>query len=77
MTTLIKSPVSKAKEVELVYSRIFNCKTIDDMGNISKIVDEFAKSQPEEREIIGDMRDIVCDMTFEYYYDRYPQYKRK
>jgi hypothetical protein len=77
MNTLIKSPVTKAKEVELVYGRIFNCKSIDDMGNITKIVDEFAISQPEEKEIIGGMRDIVCDMTFNFYYERYPQYAKK
>ena len=67
----MSSPFTRAKEVEKVYGLIFECESIDDMGHIAKVVDEFEKSQPEEREIIKDMRNIVCDMTFQFYFERY------
>jgi hypothetical protein len=64
----------KAKEIDLVYSLIDKCKSIDDMRNISLVVDELEKSQPAEKEIIQDMRDLISDLTFKFYFERYPQY---
>ncbi len=72
MTTIISSPLSKAKEVEIVYERILQCESIDEMDYASKLVDFLQESQPEEREIIQDMRDLVCDLTFQFYFERYP-----
>jgi hypothetical protein len=72
MTTIISSPLSKAKEVEIVYERILQCESIDEMGYASKLVDLLQESQPEEKEIIQDMRDLVCDLTFRFYFERYP-----
>ncbi len=72
MKTIISSPLSKAKEVEIVYQRIMECESIDEMNYASKLVDLFEESQPNEREIIKDMRNLVCDLTFEFYFEKYP-----
>jgi len=76
MTTIISSPLTKAKEVEIVYERILACESIDEMDYASKLVDLIEESQPEEKEIIYDMRNLVCDLTFQFYFERYPQYKK-
>ncbi len=68
----MSSPYIKAKEVEIVYQRIMECESIDEMNYASKLVDIFEESQPEEREIIKDMRNLVCDLTFRFYFERYP-----
>jgi hypothetical protein len=72
MTTIISSPLTKAKEVEIVYERILRCESIDEMRYASELVDFIEDSQPEEREIIKDMRNLVCDLTFQFYFERYP-----
>jgi hypothetical protein len=72
MTTIISSPLSKAKEMQIVYERILACESIDEMNYASKLVDIFEESQPEEGEIIKDMRNLVCDLTFQFYFERYP-----
>jgi hypothetical protein len=76
MTTIISSPLSKAKEVEIVYERILRCESIDEMDYASKLVDLIEESQPEEREIIKDMRNLVCDLTFQFYFERYPNLRK-
>lgn len=71
----MSSPLIRAKEMEIVYERIEACTSIDQMGYASLLVDEFEKSQPEEREIIQDMRDLVCDLTFKFFLEKYPTQK--
>jgi len=71
MEKIITSPFIKAIEMQMVYDRIESCSSMDDMGNITKVVDEFEKSQPEEKEIIKDMRNLVCDLTFQFYLEKY------
>ena len=50
MTIIISSPLTKAKEVEIVYERILKCESIDEMDYASKLVDFIEESQPEERD---------------------------
>ena len=77
MKSLFTSPYTKAKEIDMVYDLIEQCQSIDEMGKITEVVDSLEESQPEEREIIQDMRNLVCDLTFRFYFERYPQYNKK
>jgi hypothetical protein len=76
MATIISTPITRAKEVEIVYERILACESIDEMDYASKLVDLVQESQPEEKEIIQDMRNLVCDLTFEFYFQRYPNLRK-
>lgn len=72
----MSSPFTRAMEAELVYSRILACESIDEMDYASKLVDLFQESQPEEKKMIQEMRDLVCDLTFEFYFQRYPHLRK-
>ena len=70
--TLITSPVTRSFEVERVVNYVTNCKSLEDTAVASKMVDFLQKSQPEEREIIKSLRNEICDMSFEFYFKKYP-----
>jgi hypothetical protein len=61
------SPLLQAQEVNLVNKIIDNCETLEDTLVASKAVDYLQKSQPNEKAIIQEMRDVICDMSFEFF----------
>jgi hypothetical protein len=75
MSTLLSSPTSRANEMQMVYQRIEACSSIDEMNYASKLVDLYQESNPQEKEVIQSMRDLVCDLTFKFYLERYPSQK--
>jgi hypothetical protein len=66
MTTM-----TKIYEINKVSELIDSCTSIDQMGVISKVVDQLELSQPKEKSVIWQMRQDICDMTFKFYFDRY------
>jgi hypothetical protein len=39
--------------------------TMDDTGNAAKVIDSYEASNPEDREYIQEVRNTLCDITFE------------
>lgn len=64
--------MTKIQEINLVNEFIDTCNSIDQMGLATKLVDNLEKSQPNEKAIIYEMRQQVCDLTFKFYFERYP-----
>ena len=44
-----------------------NIKTMDDCGSASKVIDFYQKGCPEDKEFIYDVRNMLCDKTFDMY----------
>ena len=65
------SPLLHAQEVNLINRIIDTCETLEDTMVASKAVDYLQKSQPNEKEIIQEMRDVICDMSFDFYVRKY------
>lgn len=70
---IISSPLSRMAEIEKVASIINNCKCLHDTGVISILIDKLQESQPNEIETIRLFRNILCDMSFKYFIEKYPK----
>jgi hypothetical protein len=66
MNTLLQ-----AQEVNLVNKIIDNCETLEDTLVAAKAVDYLQKSQPNEKEIVQEMRDVICDISFDFFARKY------
>ena len=75
MKQLMTSPFLRHMEVNRVSEIIDNCKSIEDTALAAKAIDSLEENQPNEREIIKIMRDDLCDLTFKYYIEKYPNAK--
>ncbi len=68
---LITSPIIRFYEVDAVVSFVNECETLEDTAIASKMVDFLQDSQPEEKEIIKSLRNVICDMSFDFYIEKY------
>lgn len=69
------NPLLRTHEVNMVNEIINNCSSLEDTAIAAKAIDSLEKSQPNEKATIWEMRQIVCDLSFEYYAKRYAQQK--
>ena len=69
---LMTSPITSAYEIETVAKFVSDCETLEDTSVASKMVDLLQRSQPEEREIIKSLRNEICDMSFDFFFKKYP-----
>ena len=72
MKQLMTSPFLRQMEINQVSEIIDNCKSIEDTALAAKAIDALEENQPNEREVIQIMRDDVCDLTFKYFIEKYP-----
>lgn len=50
-----------------IYKIIESCVTMEDTGNASKVIDSYQSLEPNEKEYIHDVRNLLCDKTFDIY----------
>jgi len=67
----MKSPELQIIAQNKVSDIIGNLTTIDDCGYASNVIDFYQKDFPEDKEFTQQMRDFLCDRTFELYNKRY------
>lgn len=65
------SPLLHAQEINLVNKIIDMCETLEDTLVATKAVDFLQKSQPNEKEIVQEMRNVICDMSFDFHARKY------
>jgi len=52
-----------------IYDIIEGCETMEDTGNASKVIDSYQSDKPEEKEFLYDVRNLLCDKTFDIFLD--------
>ena len=72
MKKLMTNPLLRQIEINRVSEIIDNCKSIEDTALAAKAIDSLEANQPNEQEIIRIMRNDICDLTFKFFIEKYP-----
>lgn len=65
------SPSSKVEELSLISKYVSNCKTLSDTASAATLVDHLEESQPNEKDIIWQLRQDISSMAFAFYKKKY------
>lgn len=65
------SPSSKVEELSLISKYVSNCKTLSDTVSAAILVDHLEESQPNEKDIIWQLRQDISSMPFAFYKKKY------
>ncbi len=66
------NPLLRQIEINRVSEIIDNCKSIEDTALAARAIDLLEANQPNEQEIIRIMRNDICDLTFKFFIEKYP-----
>jgi hypothetical protein len=72
MKKLMTNPLLRQIEINRVSEIIDNCKSIEDTALAARAIDLLEANQPNEQEIIRIMRNDICDLTFKFFIEKYP-----
>ncbi len=65
------SPFIRIQEINLVNQIVESCSTLEDTALASKAIDHLEVTQPEEKAVIKELRNMLCDISYDFYAERY------
>ena len=68
---LFDSPLMRVYELTAIVDFVNSCETLEHTSVATKMVDKLQESQPEETEVIQSLREVICDMSFDFYLEKY------
>ena len=66
------TPELRQIEIDLVSQIVEDCDSIEATAFASKVIDSLEANQPNERTIIKSLRNELCDLTFKFFIEKYP-----
>ena len=66
------NPQLRQIEIDLVSQIVEDCDSLEVTEFASKAIDSLEANQPNERVIIKSLRNELCDLTFKFFIEKYP-----
>ena len=66
------NPELRQIEIDLVSQIVEDCDSLEVTEFASKAIDSLEANQPNERVIIKSLRNELCDLTFKFFIEKYP-----